>query len=97
MTIAVTSRPVKAYLSRLRNKMTRGKDSRSLCGPADGRGAYVPESLSSIHDDGAARRLRCFRGPRTTTIRVRLETFNEEKLTLLVQEEKERRERKYCQ
>ena len=25
---------------------------------------YVPLSLSSIHDEGAARRLRCFLGPR---------------------------------
>ena len=39
LTIAVTSRPVKAYFSLLRRKMVRGRDSRSLWGPGDGRGA----------------------------------------------------------
>jgi hypothetical protein len=38
-TIEVTSRPVKAYFSLLRRKMERGRDSRSLWGPGDGRGA----------------------------------------------------------
>lgn len=41
MTIEVTSRPVKAYFSLLRRKMVRGRDSRSLWGPGDGRGAYI--------------------------------------------------------
>ena len=39
LTIAVTSRPVKAYFNRLRRKTVRGSDSRSLWGPGDGRGA----------------------------------------------------------
>ena len=38
-TIDVTSRPVKAYFSLLRRNMERGRDSRSLWGPGDGRGA----------------------------------------------------------
>jgi len=62
--IAVTSRPVNAYFSRFRRKIVNGNDSRNLCGPGDGRGAYVPLSLSSIHDDGAASRFKCFFGPR---------------------------------
>jgi hypothetical protein len=37
--IILTSWYVRAYLRRLRRKMTRGRHSRSLCGPADGRGA----------------------------------------------------------
>ena len=41
LTIRVTSLPVKAYLRRLRRKMVRGRDSRNLWGPGDGRGAYV--------------------------------------------------------
>ena len=40
-TIKVTSRPVKAYLRRLRRNMVRGRDSRSLWGPGEGRGAYT--------------------------------------------------------
>jgi hypothetical protein len=39
-TIEVTSRPVKAYFSLLRRKMERGRDSRSLWGPGEGRGAW---------------------------------------------------------
>lgn len=35
-----TSLPVKAYFSLLRRKMVRGRDSRSLWGPGEGRGAY---------------------------------------------------------
>lgn len=61
----VTSRLLSAYFKRLRMRTIRGNDSRSLCGPGEGRGANVPESLSSIHDLGAARRFKCLRGPRT--------------------------------
>jgi len=39
LTIAVTSRPVSAYFSLLRRKTVRGRDSRSLWGPGEGRGA----------------------------------------------------------
>jgi len=38
--------------------------SRSLCGPADGRGAKTPVSLSSIQCLGALMRFKCFLGPR---------------------------------
>jgi len=41
--IAVTSRPVRAYLSRLRRNTVRGRDSRSLCGPGEGRGACIQD------------------------------------------------------
>jgi hypothetical protein len=50
-TIVVTSRALF-----LRN-IVRGIDSRSLCGPGEGRGAQVLLSLSSIHDEGAARQV----------------------------------------
>lgn len=39
MQIFLTSSPVRAYFSRLRRKMMRGRHSLSLCGPVDGRGA----------------------------------------------------------
>lgn len=64
MTILVTSGFDKAYFSRLRKKMTNGRDSRSLCGPWDGRGAKVPPNLSNIHAFGACKRFKCFLGPR---------------------------------
>lgn len=63
-TIFVTSVAVSAYFKRFRRIITRGKHSRSLCGPADGRGAKIPVSLSSIQCFGAFRRFRCFLGPR---------------------------------
>ena len=49
LTIAVTSFPVKAYFSLFLKKTVRGKDSRSLWGPGEGRGAYssVPFPLES--------------------------------------------------
>ncbi len=47
----------------LRNRVT-GIDSLILCGPDDGLEANAPPSLSSIHVLGAARRFRCFLGPR---------------------------------
>ena len=43
---------------------TRGMHSRSLWGPARGRGAKMPLSLLSIQERGAYRRFRCFLGPR---------------------------------
>ena len=48
---------------RFRMKMMSGRQSRSLWGPADGRGAYFPESLSRSQCDGALRRFWCFFGP----------------------------------
>jgi len=47
LTIAVTSRPVNAYFNLLRRKITRGKDSRSLWGPGDGRGAWREDDMSN--------------------------------------------------
>ena len=64
MTIFVTSELFKAYLRRLRRKTTIGKDSLNLWGPVLGLGAKTPPNLSSIHDLGAAKRFRCFFGPR---------------------------------
>lgn len=64
MTILVTSAPLRAYLRRFLRKINRGSDSRSLCGPVDGRGAKTPPSLSNIHALGAAKRFKCFLGPR---------------------------------
>lgn len=64
ITILVTSVLVRAYFSLLRRKITNGSDSRSLCGPWDGRGANTPPNLSNIHALGAARRFKCFLGPR---------------------------------
>lgn len=43
LTMEVTSRPVKAYFSLLRRKTVRGRDSRSLWGPGEGRVAYEVE------------------------------------------------------
>lgn len=40
-TIEVTSCPVKAYFSLFLRKTVRGRDSRSLCGPGEGRGACI--------------------------------------------------------
>lgn len=40
LTMAVTSFPVKAYFNRFRRKTVRGRDSRSLWGPGEGRGAW---------------------------------------------------------
>lgn len=39
LTIFLTSSPFRAYLRRLRRNTMRGRHSRSLCGPCDGRGA----------------------------------------------------------
>lgn len=64
LTIFSTSDLVMAYLSLFLNIMMRGNDSLSLCGPGDGRGANTPPSLSNIHDFGAAKRFKCFFGPR---------------------------------
>lgn len=64
ITILVTSELVNAYFSRLRKKMTNGRDSRSLWGPWDGRGAKTPPNLSNIHAFGACKRFKCFLGPR---------------------------------
>src|SRR5271154_2493126 len=60
MTICLTSRPLRAYLRRFRMKTMRGRQSRSLCGPGEGRGAYAPESLSRSQCDGALKRFWCF-------------------------------------
>lgn len=64
ITIFVTSEFVRAYFKRLRRKITKGKDSRNLCGPVDGRGANTPPNLSNIHALGACKRFKCFLGPR---------------------------------
>lgn len=40
LTIAVTSLPVKAYFSLFLKNTVKGRDSRSLWGPGEGRGAY---------------------------------------------------------
>ena len=64
MTIFLVSVFVKAYFKRLRKKITKGSDSRNLCGPVEGRGAKVPPNLSNIHAFGAAKRFKCFFGPR---------------------------------
>merc|ERR1719428_168671 len=64
MTIILASLYVSAYLRRLRRRTINGKHSRILWGPADGRGAKTPLSLSSIHWDGANTRFKCFLGPR---------------------------------
>src|SRR3989338_1217389 len=64
MVMWTTSRRLSAYFNRLRSSRIIGTDSRSLCGPVDGRGAHLPPILSSIQCDGAFRRLRCFFGPR---------------------------------
>lgn len=48
-----------------------GSDSLNLCGPVLGLGAKTPPNLSNIHDFGAAKRFKCFLGPRayrTTTM-----------------------------
>lgn len=49
LTIPVTSRPVNAYFNLLRRKITRGRDSRSLWGPGDGRGAWREDDMSNGH------------------------------------------------
>lgn len=64
LTIFSTSHLVIAYLSLFLNIIMRGNDSRSLCGPGDGRGANTPPNLSSIQDLGAANLFKCFLGPR---------------------------------
>lgn len=64
ITILVTSAPFKAYFKRFLKKIIIGKDSRNLCGPVDGRGAKTPPNLSNIHALGAAKRFKCFLGPR---------------------------------
>lgn len=46
--------------NRFRMKTMSGKQSRSLWGPGDGRGAYAPESLSRSQCEGALRRFWCF-------------------------------------
>jgi hypothetical protein len=59
LTIAVTSRPVKAYFSRFRRKTVRGSDSRSLWGPGEGRGAYIISPCSlSYYSPNHSRRYR---------------------------------------
>lgn len=60
----LTSLVLRAYFSRLRSRMIRGRHSRSLWGPVDGRGAQTPPSLSSIQCRGAFSRLRWRFGPR---------------------------------
>lgn len=64
LTIFSTSHLVMAYFNLFLNMIMRGKDSLSLWGPEDGRGANTPPNLSSIHDLGAAKRFKCFLGPR---------------------------------
>nr|CAD7410961.1 unnamed protein product [Timema cristinae] len=54
---------VKAYLSLLRRNITKGNDSRNLCGPVLGLGAYTPPNLSNIHALGAWRRFNFYRQP----------------------------------
>jgi len=41
-----------------------GSDSLNLWGPVLGLGANTPPNLSNIHDLGAAKRFKCFFGPR---------------------------------
>ena len=48
----------------------RGMQSRSLCGPVDARGAYVPLSLSRSQCEGADRRFWCLIGPRAMAYRL---------------------------
>jgi hypothetical protein len=57
MTIAVTSALVSAYFSRLRRNTISGRHSRSLCGPADGRGAYcdVMDCIEQTNRNNRAR------------------------------------------
>lgn len=64
ITILVTSAPFKAYFKRFLKKIIKGKDSRNLCGPVEGRGAKTPPNLSNIQALGAAKRFKCFLGPR---------------------------------
>merc|ERR1719375_2459449 len=64
LTIIFASLYVSAYFKRLRRRTISGMHSRSLCGPADGRGAKTPRSLSSIQWEGANMRFKCFFGPR---------------------------------
>ena len=65
----LTSFVLRAYFSRLRSRMIRGRHSRSLWGPVDGRGAHTPPSLSSIQCRGAFSRLRWRFGPRAMLLR----------------------------
>lgn len=67
ITILVTSAPFKAYFRRFLKKIIKGNDSRNLCGPVEGRGANTPPNLSNIQALGAAKRFKCFLGPRAQT------------------------------
>lgn len=60
--------PVRAYLSLFLRKSWSGIDSRSWWGPEVHRVVYTPPNLSNIQDLGAAKRLRCFLGPRTMIV-----------------------------
>lgn len=84
MTIFVTSLLVSAYFKRLRRKITNGNDSRSLCGPVDGRGANTPPNLSNIHAFGAAKRFKCFLGPRAWRVKQKNSKFHLSRLCLCV-------------
>ena len=59
----IASWPERAYFSLFWRRMVSGMHSRSLWGPADGRWAYTPLSLSRHQADGANILLRCFFGP----------------------------------
>ena len=64
MQICFASMPVMAYFRRFLRMRMRGRHSRNLCGPVDGRGAKAPSILPSIQCFGAFTRLRWCFGPR---------------------------------
>ena len=55
---------LRAYFRRSRRTTQMGRHSRSLWGPAEGRGAQTPVILPRFQCLGAWSRLRCFLGPR---------------------------------
>merc|ERR1719211_376094 len=59
-----TSLLVRAYFRRFLRKRAIGSDSDSLWGPELGLMVNTPPNLSNIQDLGAARRFKCFFGPR---------------------------------
>merc|ERR1719225_886141 len=59
-----TSLADRAYFKRFLRKRVTGRDSEDLCGPELGLMVNTPPSLSNIQDFGAAKRFRCFLGPR---------------------------------
>lgn len=69
MQICWHSFPVRAYFRRSRRMMVTGRHSRSLCGPADGRGAQTPAIFPRFQWEGALRRFWCFLGPRGLQMR----------------------------